>query len=50
MAMINKNSYFIVKDKQGVRVLKVPHPKKGIEKLFDKIPALVEKIKSMEDA
>ena len=39
----------IVKDKQGVRVLKVPHPKKGFEKLMDKIPALVEKIKGMED-
>ncbi len=38
----------IVKDKQGVRVLKVPHPKKGFEKLMDKIPALVEKIKGME--
>ncbi len=39
----------VVKDKQGVRVLKVPHPKKGLEKLMDKIPALVEKIKAMED-
>jgi uncharacterized spore protein YtfJ len=39
----------VVKDKQGVRILKVPHPKKGLEKLLDKIPALVEKIKKMED-
>ncbi len=38
----------IVKDQQGVRVLKVPHPKKGLEKLMDKIPALVEKFKDME--
>jgi uncharacterized spore protein YtfJ len=39
----------IVKDKEGVRVLKVPHPKKGFEKLMDKIPALVEKIKKMDE-
>jgi len=39
----------IVKDTQGVRVLKVPHPKKGLEKLMDKIPALVEKIKAMDE-
>lgn len=39
----------IVKDKQGVRVLKVPHSKKGLEKLLDKIPALMEKIKAMDE-
>ena len=36
----------IVKDGSGVKVLTVPHPKKGIEKLMDKLPALVEKIKN----
>ncbi len=40
----------IVKDEKGVRVLKVPHPKKGLEKLMDKIPALVEKVKGMTPA
>ena len=39
----------IVKDASGVRVLKVPHPKKGFEKLMDKIPALVEKFKKMDE-
>ena len=40
----------IVKDGRGVRVLKIPHPKKGFEKLMDKIPALVEKVKAMADS
>ncbi len=39
----------IIKDGSGVRVLKVPHPKKGIEKLMDKLPAMVEKFKAMDD-
>ena len=38
----------VVKDKNGIRVLKVPKKKKGIEKLFEKIPGLVEKIQQME--
>lgn len=39
----------IVKDKAGVRVLKVPSPRTGLEKWIDKIPALVEKVKGMTD-
>ena len=39
----------IIKDTQGVRILQVPHPKKGLEKLMDKIPSLVEKIKGIEN-
>ncbi len=38
----------IVKDTAGVRILKVPQAKKGIEKWIDKIPELVEKIKALE--
>ena len=38
----------VIRDGSGVRVLRVPKPKKGIEKLLDKIPDLVEKIQKLE--
>ena len=38
----------VIRDAGGVRVLKVPRPKKGLEKLLDKIPGLVEKIQNIE--
>lgn len=37
----------VVRDSAGVRVLKVPKQKKGLEKLLDQIPALVEKIQKV---
>lgn len=39
----------IVKDKSGVRILKVPEAKAGLDKLLDKLPGLVEKIKAVAD-
>ena len=38
----------VIRDEGGVRVLRVPRPKKGIEKLLDKIPDLVEKIQKLD--
>ena len=38
----------VVLDAGGVRVLRVPKPKKGLEKLLDKIPGLVEKFQKLE--
>lgn len=39
----------VVRDAAGVRVLRVPKPKKGIEKFIDMIPGLVEKIQKLEN-
>ena len=38
----------VVRDASGVRVIPVPRQKKGLEKLIDKIPGLVEKIQKLE--
>ncbi len=38
----------VIRDASGVRVIRVPKPKKGIEKLFDKIPGLVEKFQKLD--
>ena len=38
----------VIRDAGGIRVLRVPRPKKGLEKLLDKIPGLVEKIQKLE--
>ncbi|MDJ0766079.1 MAG: spore germination protein GerW family protein [Myxococcota bacterium] len=37
----------IVKDKNSTKILKVPHPKGSFEKLIDKVPGFVEKIKAV---
>ena len=34
----------VVKDAGGVRIVPLPQPKKGLDKLLDKIPSLIEKI------
>ncbi len=38
----------VIRDGGGVRVLTVPKQKKGIEKLLDKIPGLVEKFQKLD--
>jgi uncharacterized spore protein YtfJ len=40
----------IVKDKSGVKILKVPSAKGNFEKLMDKLPGFVEKIKAVADS
>ena len=40
----------VVKDKDGVKILKVPSPKGNFEKFLDKIPGFVEKIKDVAES
>ncbi len=40
----------IVRDKRGVRILKVPEHKAGLDKFLDKLPGFVEKIKAVTES
>ncbi len=40
----------IVRDQRGVRILKVPEHKGGIERFLDKLPGLVEKVKAVTES